>query len=96
MKNYSIRLKDDQVKRLNEVATDQQRDISFIIRAAIDSYLGTPPTENKPKPAKVESKPPKEGQQTKTKKSPIKEPVMSSAEQRRIEYMNKRMKELSK
>lgn len=53
MKNYSIRLKDDQIKQLNKVADGQQRDLSFIIRAAIDNYLNKAPSESKP-PKEVE------------------------------------------
>tara|TARA_R110000803_G_scaffold35405_8_gene76604 strand:+ start:4084 stop:4368 length:285 start_codon:yes stop_codon:yes gene_type:complete len=76
MKNYSIRLKDDQVKQLNKVADDQQRDISFIIRAAIDSYLNIAPVMIKDKPTISESKPVKQPIQRKA----IQQAIKSSAD----------------
>ena len=82
MKNYSIRLKDDQVKQLNKVADGQQRDLSFIIRAAIDNYLNKAPVMIKDKPTASESKPPKEVKQIKQpkKKETPKERPLSRSE----------------
>ncbi|HUY45051.1 MAG TPA: ribbon-helix-helix protein, CopG family [Streptosporangiaceae bacterium] len=37
--NYSLRLDPDRRRKLQEIATRQDRDLSYVIRKAIDEYI---------------------------------------------------------
>ncbi|TYB56813.1 ribbon-helix-helix protein, CopG family [Nonomuraea sp. PA05] len=65
--NYTLRLDSDRRRQLQEIADDQDRDMSYIIRKAIDEYIdrhkkspgshetgGTPQRQAGTRPAKTE------------------------------------------
>ncbi|GAA3168091.1 CopG family ribbon-helix-helix protein [Nonomuraea roseoviolacea] len=44
--NYSLRLDIERRRKLQEIATKQDRDLAYIIRKAIDEYIGRHESES--------------------------------------------------